>query len=164
MTIVNKAKYIRLLIISGSIVVSDQISKVIISKILALHHSIPIIPGFFNFTYVLNPGGAFGFLANQSSTVRVLIFLFVSSIAICFILYFYINTPETHKFLSIGFALIFGGAIGNMIDRIRLGKVIDFLDFRILNFPWPAFNVADSAISVGMAIFIFHIVFKKMPE
>ncbi len=161
---INKTKYIRLLIIAGSIIALDQITKVIISKTLALHHSIPIISGFFNLTHVLNPGGAFGFLANQSTTVRVLIFLFVSSLAICFILYFYINTPETHLFLSVGFALIFGGAIGNMIDRIRLGKVIDFLDFRVLNVPWPAFNVADSAITIGMAIFIFHIVFKKMPE
>ncbi len=164
MNMANKTKYIRLLIISGLIVGLDQISKVIISKTLALHHSIPLIPGFFNITYVLNPGGAFGFMANQSSTVRVLIFLFVSSLAICFILYFYINTPETHTFLSAGFALIFGGAIGNMIDRIRLGKVIDFLDFQILNTHWPAFNVADGAISLGMAIFIFHIIFKKMPD
>ncbi len=161
---INKTKYIRLLIIAGSIIALDQITKVIISKTLALHNSIPIIPGFFNFTYVLNPGGAFGFMANQSTTVRALIFLFVSSLAICFILYFYINTPETHIFLSVGFALIFGGAIGNMIDRIRLGKVIDFLDFYMLKTHWPAFNVADCAISIGMAIFIFHIVFKKMPE
>jgi signal peptidase II len=66
--------------------------------------------------------------------------------------------------LATGFAMIFGGAIGNLVDRIRFGKVVDFLDFYIGNLHWPAFNVADSAVSVGIAIFIFHLLFKKMPK
>jgi signal peptidase II len=76
----------------------------------------------------------------------------------------YKNTPKTHSLLAAGFALIFGGAAGNLIDRIRFGKVVDFLDFYIGNLHWPAFNIADSAITIGIAIFIFHILFKKMPE
>ena len=80
------------------------------------------------------------------------------------ILYFYKNTPKKYSMLATGFALILGGALGNLIDRIRLGEVVDFLDFYIGSYHWPAFNVADSAISVGVAILLFHLVFKKMPE
>jgi signal peptidase II len=76
----------------------------------------------------------------------------------------YKKTPATHPLLASGFALIFGGAIGNLIDRVRFGKVIDFLDFFIGNLHWPAFNIADSAISVGITIFAVHLVLKKMPD
>jgi signal peptidase II len=103
-------------------------------------------------------------MANHSSSWRSFIFLIVSSLAVYLVYYFYKNTPKTHPLLSTGFALIFGGAIGNMIDRIRFGKVVDFLDFYIGSYHWPAFNVADSAISIGIAIFLFHLLFKKMPE
>jgi len=103
-------------------------------------------------------------MAHQSSNVRNLLFLFISFLAICFIFYFYKNTPKTHPWLAAGFALILGGAIGNLIDRLRFGKVVDFLDFYIGSYHWPAFNVADSAITVGVSIFLIHLLFKKMPE
>jgi signal peptidase II len=79
------------------------------------------------------------------------------------VLYLYKNTPSEYPVLSAGFALIFGGALGNMIDRIRLGEVIDFIDLYIAHMHWPAFNIADSAISIGMVIFGFYIVFRKVP-
>ena len=157
-------KYPKLLLISAVIVALDQITKTIILNSLELYHSIKIIPGFFNITHIHNPGGAFGFLANQSSAIRVIVFLFVSILALGFILYFYHKTPETHKMLATGFALIFGGAIGNLIDRVRFGTVVDFLDVYIKNLHWPAFNIADSAITIGMGVFVYHIVAKKMPE
>lgn len=163
MTIEGRSKYIRLVCIAGLIILADQLTKLLILNNLALHHSITIIPGFFDITHVHNPGGAFGFLADQSSTVRATLFLFVSSLAICFIFYFYKNTPGTHPFLAAGLAMILGGAVGNLIDRIRLGEVVDFLYFYVNDMHWPAFNIADSAISVGMTIFVFHIIFKKMP-
>ena len=80
------------------------------------------------------------------------------------VFYFYKSTPVTHRFLSAAFALIFGGAVGNLIDRFRFGSVVDFLDFYIGNYHWPAFNIADSAITGGIFIFIYHLLFKKMPE
>ena len=156
-------KYKRLAVVAGSVVIFDQVTKAVILLTLPLYRSIPVIPGFFNITHIHNVGGAFGFLANQSSGLRAIFFLFVSSLAICLIFYFYKNTPKTHPLLATGFALIFGGAIGNMIDRIRFGEVVDFLDFYIGNLHWPAFNVADSAISIGIVIFVFHLLFKKMP-
>lgn len=157
-------KYVKLSLISVLVVVFDQITKLLISSKLPLHHSITVIPGFFNITHILNPGGAFGFMANQSSSLRSVLFLVISSLAVCLIFYFYKNTPKTHPWLASGFALVFGGAIGNLIDRFRFGKVVDFLDLYIGSYHWPAFNIADSAIFIGIGIFLFHLLFRKMPE
>ncbi len=160
----DKIKYIRLFAIAALVITFDQVTKFIILNTMPLHHSITVIPGFFSITHIHNPGGAFGVFATQSSTVRKILFLFISSLAACFVLYFYNKTPRNYILLSSAFALIFGGAIGNIIDRIYLGKVVDFLDFYIGNMHLPAFNVADSAISIGVTIFAFHILFNKMPE
>jgi signal peptidase II len=157
-------KYSRLAIVAGMVVSADQISKALILNNLPLHHSIPVIAGLFDITHILNPGGAFGLMADMSVVVRTIVFLFISSMAVGLIFYFYYKTPPTYKLLATGFALIFGGAIGNLIDRVRFGTVIDFLDFYIGNHHWPAFNIADSAITVGILIFIYHLVFKKMPD
>jgi signal peptidase II len=160
----KRHKYIKLLIIAGLIIAADQLTKALIVNYLPLHSSISVIPGFFNLTHINNPGGAFGFLANQSSVLRDIIFLFISSLAVCLVFWFYKKTPPSHPFLASGFALIFGGAIGNLIDRIRFGKVVDFLDFFIGNLHWPAFNIADSSISIGIVIFASHLVLKKLPD
>lgn len=159
-----RSKLWMLLLISGGIVVLDQISKAMVQNALPLYHSITVIPGFFDITHVHNPGGAFGFLAGASRTVRTLMFLVVSLLAVVLILWFFFNTPSTHPWLAGGFALILGGAAGNLIDRIRFGKVIDFLDLYVGNLHWPAFNVADSAITVGIGIFIAHLFLKKLPD
>jgi signal peptidase II len=76
----------------------------------------------------------------------------------------YKKTPHSHKLLAFGFALIFGGAVGNLIDRVRFGSVVDFLDVYLGRFHWPAFNIADSAITVGIMIFLFHLLRKEMPQ
>jgi signal peptidase II len=157
-------KYIYLLMVAGLVVVLDQITKALILNNLSLYNSITVVPGFFNITHIHNPGGAFGFLANQGPGLRKTVFLFVSLLAVCLIFWFYKKTPTTHRILATGFAMIFGGAIGNLIDRVRFGKVVDFLDFYIGNIHYPAFNIADSAITVGIGIFILHIVFKKLPD
>jgi signal peptidase II len=160
----KKNKYILLAVVAGLVVLADQITKVLILKYLPYHQNITVIAGFFDLTHIHNPGGAFGFMANMSESVRTVVFLLASSLAVGLIFYFYKKTPPSFTFLAIGFALIFGGAIGNLIDRIRMGVVIDFLDVYIGNYHWPAFNVADSAITVGIVIFGYHLLFKKMPE
>ena len=154
-------KYLKLFLIAGAIILLDQVTKVLIVKSLPLYSVKPVIDGFFNLVHVLNPGGAFGMMANLSPAIRTVLFLVVSAMAICLILYFYHTTPANRPWLEAGFAFIFGGAIGNMIDRIRMGKVVDFLDVYIGSWHWPAFNVADSAITVGVGIFILHLVLKK---
>jgi signal peptidase II len=159
-----KNKYIKLVVVGGIIILLDQFSKELILRYLPFNKSIAVIRGFFNITHILNPGGAFGLMANLSPILRSIIFLFISSVAVGLIFYFYKKTPAQHSWLAAAFALILGGAIGNLIDRIRFGMVIDFLDFYVGNLHWPAFNVADSAISVGIGIFLYHLIFKKMPE
>lgn len=157
-------KYIKLAIVAGLIIVVDQITKVLISNFMPEHQSVSVIPGLFNITHIRNPGGAFGLLAEASPFLRNLMFLFISSLAVGLIFWFYKKTPPSHPILASGFALIFGGAIGNLIDRIRFGKVVDFLDFFVGNLHWPAFNIADSAISIGIGIFALHLLLKKMPD
>ena len=103
-------------------------------------------------------------MANQGPVIRALLFIVVSLLAAGMVLYFYLKTPETHKMFSTGLAMILGGAAGNLIDRLRMGKVVDFLDFYIKDLHWPAFNVADSAISIGMTIFALHILSGRLPK
>ena len=159
-----KNKYIKLVVFAGIIVLLDQVTKALIIDHISFNQTIPVMRGFFNITHIHNPGGAFGLMADLSPALRSIIFLFISSLAVGLIFYFYKKTPPNYPGLAAAFALIFGGAIGNLIDRLRFGFVIDFLDFYFGNLHWPAFNVADSAISVGIGIFVFHLLFKKMPE
>ena len=150
--------------IAGLVVVLDQLTKWLVLANMPLHRSIAVIPGFFNLTHIHNPGGAFGFMATGSPGLRNLLFLGVATVAMGLIVYFYRSTPRNYPFLAAALALIFGGAVGNIIDRLRFGVVVDFLDFYVGAYHWPAFNVADSAITVGITIFIGHVVLGKMPE
>jgi signal peptidase II len=161
---VGKKEIIRLVLVSGVIVLADQAAKKWIVMHLALHEYIVVIDNFFHITHVLNPGGAFGFFATQSDLVRKIVFLFLSSVVALFICWFYSRVARTHVVLSYGLALIFSGAVGNLVDRFRYGHVVDFLDFYVGTAHWPAFNVADAAISCGMAVLIYHVVFKKIPD
>ena len=161
---IKKKEWVRLLLVSGCVILADQLTKYSIKLNFALYDSLVVVENFFNITHILNPGGAFGFFANQSPEIRKFVFLFMSSVVAIFVLWFYKKCAVSLIFLSYGLALIFGGAIGNLIDRFRYGKVLDFLDFYIGSVHWPAFNVADSAISIGMGIVMYHILFNKIPE
>lgn len=149
--------------IAGTVVAVDQLTKWLVLSQLPLYHSVTVVSGFFNLTHIRNPGGAFGFLAAGGQGLRNLLFIGVSIIAMGLIVHFYRSTPRSHSWLAVSLALIFGGAVGNLIDRLRFGEVVDFLDFYIGTAHWPAFNVADSAITVGITVFIAHVVLGKMP-
>jgi len=140
------------------IIFLDQATKLWIDASMVLHASFPVIDGFFNITYVRNPGAAFGFLAGAPRVFRSLFFLAVTILAIVLILYYLYKNPDGGPLLTIALALILAGAVGNMIDRVRLGEVIDFLDVYIGQAHWPAFNVADSAICVGAAVLFLALV------
>ncbi len=152
------------MLVAAGVVVLDQITKYLIKMNLALHDHVVVIERFFNITHILNPGGAFGFFAARSPEIRKFVFLFLSSLVALFVLWFYKKCARNHIVLSYGLAMIFGGAVGNLIDRFRYGMVVDFLDFYIGSLHWPAFNIADSAITIGMAILIVHILFNKVPD
>jgi len=157
-----KRDYIAFLLIGASVALVDQITKGLIIDRFMLHESMEIIPGFFNITYIRNTGGAFGVLAGEASRWRIGLFLAVSCMALGIILYLYMRIPRGKTWLDAGLAMTFGGAVGNVIDRVRLGEVVDFLDFHVGTLHWPAFNVADSSISIGVGIFCFYLIFKKI--
>jgi signal peptidase II len=148
------------------IVVLDQITKAAIVKNFLLHESRTVIDGFFNIVYVMNPGAAFGFLANMSETFRYIFFTGITAAVILLIIYYIVKSKPQNMLMVISLALIFGGAVGNLIDRIRFGAVVDFLDVYVGTAHWPAFNVADSAISAGAVLMILGMIItrEKMPS
>ncbi|MDD2897631.1 MAG: signal peptidase II [Desulfuromonadaceae bacterium] len=129
-------------------IIIDQITKAVVDSSMQLFDSIPIIEHFFHITYVRNKGAAFSFLSNTSW--RLPFFITVSLIAALVILIAFRKLRDDQKLAHISLALIFSGAVGNLIDRVRLGEVIDFLDAHWYRHHWPAFNVADSLICVGV--------------
>jgi signal peptidase II len=158
-----RVKYIKFAAIAALVVVLDQITKMMVLQSIPLFERVVVIPGFFNLTHVHNPGGAFGFLAQNAAVWRHWIFLGAAVLAMGVLLFLFHQTPKNLPWLAGALALIFGGAVGNLIDRIRFGEVVDFLDIYFGSYHYPTFNVADSAVSVGIGIFILHIVLKKMP-
>jgi len=149
------------LLIAAFVVTLDQVSKWWIASTLSLHSTICVIPGFFHITYVRNPGAAFGFLAQAPPGWRSFFFLTVAILAVILILYYLRRYPERPPVFTYALSLIFAGAVGNMIDRIRLGEVIDFLDFCLGSAHWPAFNVADSAITLGAGLLFYALIQDK---
>jgi signal peptidase II len=136
------------------VVCCDQASKLWILHNYELYESTVIIPHLFNLTFLRNTGAAFGMFAGHPSWWRQLFFIGTAVIALVVILVFQRRLGRQNSLYSISLALIGGGAVGNVIDRIQYGSVIDFLDVYIGSHHWPAFNVADSAISVGVGIFL----------
>ena len=143
------------------ILVLDQLTKAIIDRSMSLHDSIPIIDGLFSLTYVRNTGAAFGIFAGSHEAFRLPFLVIVSIIAIGVIVVMLKRLHEKETGLITALTFILGGAIGNLIDRILYGEVIDFLDFYWSTYHWPAFNVADSFITVGVAITLFYLVRAK---
>ena len=140
--------------LAGAVVVLDQATKLLVQRAFRLGESLPVLPGFFNLTYVLNPGAAFGLLAGAAAAFRGPFFIAVSVLAIAVICYYHARYARGHPLPTVGLALILGGALGNLIDRLRVGMVIDFLDFYLGAYHWPAFNVADSGITVGVGLLL----------
>ena len=139
----------------------DQVTKIFINSSFVLYESLNIIPGLFNITYIRNPGAAFGFLADADPMFRSIFFIAVSIVAVAIIVVVILKIKADELLSTFGLSLILGGALGNLIDRIRLGEVIDFLDFYLGSYHWPAFNLADSAISIGAGLLIWEIMRKK---
>lgn len=155
-------KYMILIAVTIAVAAIDQYTKMIVHSTFDLGESIRIINNFFNFTYVRNTGAAFGILGTSHETFRQVFFLSIPPIAVGIIVFFLYNLPESEKLEIYALSIISGGAIGNYIDRIRFGYVIDFLDFHIANtYSWPAFNIADSAIVIGVGILTYLMIVRR---
>lgn len=139
---------------AAMVVVLDQISKVWVATSFQFHESQPVIPGLFNLTFITNTGAAFGILAGAQSVGRQVFFVGVALVALVVLYLAYREYREQGRIYMAAIGLVAGGALGNLVDRLRLGHVIDFLDFYIRQYHWPAFNVADSAITIGVGLFL----------
>lgn len=155
-------KYVILLAFSFFLVALDQLTKMYIHTHYQLGESMALIPGFFNFTYVRNFGAAFGFLADTHASFREMFFLAMPPVALIVILLILRTVPDNDNLQIFSLASVFGGAVGNYIDRLRFRYVIDFLDFHLQDkYTWPAFNMADSAIVCGVSLLLILMLFDK---
>ena len=141
----------RSLVVSAVLVLADQISKTMVRKTMSLYESIPVIPKFFHLTYVTNDGMAFGL----NFPFGTYIFLAISIIFTGFIFWYLWTIKDDGIVIRMGIGLILAGAIGNLIDRVFLGSVVDFLDFMIGDFHWYVFNFADSYVTIGMGFVLY---------
>ena len=138
------------LMVIGCVIVFDQLIKYIVVNSMFLGQSIALVPNILHLTYILNAGAAFGILANQR-----LFFIAIAAILVGVVVFFYPKIIKLNCYFKLGIALLFGGAIGNMIDRIFIGKVVDYVDFRV----WPIFNLADIAIVCGCILIVYQMLF-----
>lgn len=157
-------KYYLTTLVTSVVVLADQVSKYLVRNNIPLYSSQEVLP-FFDITHIRNPGVAFGMLRDMPDNLRFPFFLIVLIAAVFVILYIIRNTDRSDKPFILSLSLILGGAIGNSIDRFRLGYVTDFIDLHWFGNPdyhWPPFNISDSCITVGaVSIFLFSIFYKR---
>ena len=157
-------KAIFAVVVAGAVLAADQATKWVIRDTVALYDSVPVIPSFFHITHVSNTGGAFSLFADANDAVRIPFFLLASTVALGALLYFLSQVPADQRLLLFALAGVLGGALGNLADRLLHGRVTDFLDVHWQGYHWPAFNVADSFITVGVVILIAHSIFHSDAE
>ena len=145
------------------VIVLDRVTKLMVERKIPLHDGIQIIPGFFRLTHLENRGAAFGLFADSPSPWKIGALVLFSVVALVVVSTLLWKNSHTISITGIGLALILGGAVGNLWDRLTAGHVTDFLLFYVGRYQWPAFNVADSAIVVGATLLVYEIVFTKSP-
>jgi signal peptidase II len=139
-------------IVSLAVLLLDQWTKGIVTRTFDVHQSTTVVEEFFDLTYVRNSGAAFGLFASVDSSIKAVILNSVAVLVFIVVSAYALRSSHKSVRLQVGFALILGGAIGNLMDRVRFSYVVDFLDFSISGHHWPAFNVADSAICIGVGL------------
>jgi len=145
----------KVLFVSAILVLADQVSKAIVVRTMSLYESVPVIENFFHFTYITNDGMAFGI----DFPFGYFIFSLVSALLTIFLFWYLWSARNDSLVIRLGLAMIIAGAVGNLIDRLMLGEVIDFLDFMVGNFHWYVFNLADSYVTVGMVLILTDSIF-----
>jgi signal peptidase II len=152
------------LLLAVGILVVDRLTKWIVASRLSLHDGVTVIPDFFRIVHVENPGAAFGLFAESSYEWRLTILILFSLLALVIVGVLLWKNSHIVSATGTALALILGGALGNLWDRIIAGHVTDFLEFHVGSYYWPSFNVADSAIVVGALLLVADILFAKAPE
>ena len=159
-----KGKVAALLLTVPTVVLLDQATKLLVDKTMAVGQSISLLDNFFHLTYLRNRGAAFSLFAGSTDGFRLPFLIGVSLLAFAVLAYLWRQLKDDEIFLATAYGLVMGGAIGNLIDRARLGEVIDFLDVHWYNAHWPAFNVADSAVCIGVGLLFWEALFKKKSQ
>ncbi|WP_027183330.1 signal peptidase II [Desulfovibrio inopinatus] len=152
-------RYIIAIGLAVCIIILDQATKAYIASTMTLWSSFPVVDNFFNIVFVLNRGAAFGFLNNADSNWQAYFFIGITCLALVLIWSMLKRSHNEDTLFNASLGLVLGGAIGNLVDRIRLGEVIDFLDFQFGSYHWPAFNVADIAITTGALLLALCLLF-----
>ena len=155
----NKGVFVGL--VSTSVVVLDQLTKWMVRSELPLHDGVPVFPGFFSIVHAANRGGAFSLFAEAHEAIRLPFFFAAAVVAVAFLIYFVRQIPSDQRLLLFALAAVLGGALGNLIDRAVFGQVTDFLLVYYHGWTWPAFNVADSFITIGVTILVAHSIFGR---
>src|SRR5450631_4091395 len=150
-------------LIAFLVVMLDRVTKWVVSKNISLHDGKQVIPGFFRITHVENRGAAFGLFADSPAQWKIAALVLFSIVALAIVSVLLWRNNHSMQSTGIGLALILGGAVGNLWDRLLSGRVVDFLLFYVGQYQWPAFNVADSAIVVGAGLLVIEILFGKSP-
>jgi len=152
------------LLISVAALVLDRISKWQVQRRIELHDSINVIPGFFRLAHLENPGAAFGIFSDTPTPLKLSLLIALSTIALIVVSILLWKSSTALSSTSVGLALILGGAVGNLWDRLLHHRVTDFLLFYYHQYEWPAFNLADSAIVVGAGLLVLDLLFSKSPQ
>jgi len=154
--ILNRLFYFLLIM---ALIIFDQATKLIIARTIKPYSSVRVIPGFLNLSPIHNRGAIFGFFSQMNNKLVFVLLTMASLFALGMVIYYFFKTPPSQKLMEFSLSLILAGALGNLIDRIWRGYVIDFIELYIKRYHWPTFNVADSCITIGtfLLIFIFFI-------
>jgi len=148
-------------LIAALVLLLDRLTKRVVAANIPLYHNVPVIPGLFRLYHVENPGAAFGLFAEPTAQWKVGALVMFSVLALIVVLALLWKNGHCFSTMTVGLSFILGGAMGNLWDRVFTGHVVDFLDFYIDSYHWPAFNVADSAIVVGAILLVSKIIFAK---
>jgi signal peptidase II len=151
-------------LVSLAVLLLDQWTKGIVMRTFQIHESREVVSGLFDLTYVQNSGAAFGLFASVDSSVKAVVLNSVAVLVFLIVSAYALRSPHKSVRLQVGLALILGGAVGNLLDRVRFTYVVDFIDFSISGHHWPAFNLADSAICIGVALLFLDMLQKEEEE
>ena len=162
MSLKLQGRFPYLLLVAATLLL-DRWTKVLIQKRFDLNESVSVIDGFFNITYVRNTGVAFGIFSSISSPAKSVLLSVFTAFAAVIVVTYSVRSPARNRLLQVALGLILGGALGNLYDRLAYGYVVDFLEFYAGSYHWPSFNIADSAISIGVALLAFEIIRSEAP-
>jgi len=156
---VNRFSRLVWVVIAVVVFVADQVTKAVVEDSIPEHTTVPVLPHFLNLIHTRNAGAAFGLFSDSPAPWKTVLLIVVSSLLLAMVIALMWRNQQLRWETGVGFALILGGALSNLFDRIRFGRVVDFLDVYCRSYHWPTFNLADSAIVVGAGFLVFQLLF-----